>query len=90
MCFDNGYVSLYLYMISLLWYFLIILNIAETASLQKAGDNNEGIPSSLITHLERAKYEKRMKKGKELEVLEDSETVKSFLHKADSLWQFVL
>ena len=39
---------------------------------------NEGIPSLLITHLERAKYEKRMTKGKELEVPEDSETVKSF------------
>ena len=72
-------------MISLLWYFLIILNIAETASLQKAGDNNEGIPSSFVTHLECAKYEKWMTKGKELEVPEDSETVKSFLHKADSL-----
>ena len=49
---------------------------------KKVGDTNEGIPSSFITHLERAKYEKRMTKGKKLEVLEDSETVKNFLHKS--------
>ena len=45
---------------------------------RKLADTNDGIPSSFITHLERAKYEKRMTKGKELEVPEDSETVKSF------------
>ena len=50
-------------------------------------DNNEGIPSTFITHLERAKYEKRMTKGKELKVLEDSDTVKSFFHKSDPLQQ---
>ena len=48
---------------------------------------NEGIPSLLITHLERAKYEKRMTKGKELEVPEDLETVKTFLHRFDPYQQ---
>ena len=48
---------------------------------------DEGIPRSFITHLERAKYEKRMRKGKELEVPEDSEIVKSFLHKSDPFQQ---
>ena len=38
---------------------------------KKVGDTNEGIPSSFITHLEWAQYEKRMTKGKELEVSED-------------------
>ena len=47
---------------------------------KKVGDTNEGIPSSFITHLEQAKYEKRMKKGNEMEVPEDSVTMKSFLH----------
>ena len=51
------------------------------------GDNNEGIPSAFITHLKWAKYEKRMTKGKELEMPEDSDTVKSFLHKSDPLRQ---
>ena len=41
------------------------------------------MPSSFVIHLERVKYEKRMTKGKELEVLEDSETFKSFLHRTD-------
>ena len=50
-------------------------------------DNNEGIPSAFITHLEWAKYEKRMAKGKKIEVPKDSDTVKSFLHKSDPLWQ---
>ena len=54
---------------------------------KKLSDTNEGIPSSFITHLERAKYEKRMTKGKELEVPEDSETVKSFLHRSDPFRQ---
>ena len=54
---------------------------------KKLVDTNEGIPSSFITQLERAKYEKRMTKGKELEVLEDSETVKSFLHRSDPFRQ---
>ena len=54
---------------------------------KKVGDTNEGIPSSFITHLERAKYEKRMTKGKELEVPEDSETFKSFLHRTDPFCQ---
>ena len=54
---------------------------------KKLADTNEGIPSSFITHLERAKYEKRMTKGKELEVPEDSETVKSFLHRSDPFRQ---
>ena len=34
-------------------------------------------------HLERAKYKKRMTKGKELDVSQDSKTVKSVLHRAD-------
>ena len=50
-------------------------------------DSNEGIPSAFITHLERAKYEKRMTKVKELEVPEYSDTVKSFLHKSDPFRQ---
>ena len=54
---------------------------------KKDVDSNDGIPSSFITHLERAKYEKRMTKGKELEVPEDSSTVKSFLHRADPFKQ---
>ena len=54
---------------------------------KKLGDTNEGIPSSFITHLERAKYEKRSRKGKELEVAEDSETVESFLHRSDPFRQ---
>ena len=54
---------------------------------KKTSDTNEGIPSSFITHLERAKYEKMMKKGKELDVPEDSETVKSFLHRANPFQQ---
>ena len=54
---------------------------------KKVGDSNDGIPSSFITHLERAKYEKRMTKGKELEVSEDFATVKSFLHRADPFKQ---
>ena len=54
---------------------------------KKVGDSNDGIPSSFITHLERAKYEKRMTKGKELEVPEDFATVKSFLHRADPFKQ---
>ena len=54
---------------------------------KKDVDSNDGIPSSFITHLERAKYEKRMTKGKELEVSEDSATVKSFLHRADPFKQ---
>ena len=55
----------------------------KPSHFKKVGDTNEGIPSSFITHLERAKYEKRMTKGKELEVSEDSEIVKSFLHRSD-------
>ena len=54
---------------------------------RKLADTNEGIPSSFITHLEQAKYEKRITKGKELEVPEDSETVKSFLHRSDPFRQ---
>ena len=50
-------------------------------------DSNEGIPNAFITHLERAKYEKRMTKGKELEVPEDSNTMKSYLHKSDPFRQ---
>ena len=50
---------------------------------KKVGDTNEGIPSLFITQLERAKFVKRMTKELELEVLEDSETVKSFLHRSD-------
>ena len=61
--------------------------LAESISIKKFEDGNEGIPSSFITHLERAKYEKRMTKGKELELLEDSETVKSFLHRSDPFKQ---
>ena len=54
---------------------------------KKTGGTNDGSPSSFITHLERAKYEKRMTKGKELDVLENSEPVKSFLHMADPFRQ---
>ena len=54
---------------------------------KKTGDSNEGIPSSFITHLERAKYEKRMTNGTELEVPEDAETVKGFLHRANPFRQ---
>ena len=54
------------------------------------GDSNESIPNAFITHLERAKYKKTMTKGKELEVLEDSYIVKSFLHKSDPLQQFIV
>ena len=52
---------------------------------KKLKDGNGGIPSLFITHLERAKYEKRMTKGKEMELPEDSETVKSFLHRVYSM-----
>ena len=54
---------------------------------KKNNDNNDGIPAAFITHLERAKYEKRMTKGKEMELPEDSETVKSFLHRSDPFKQ---
>ena len=40
-----------------------------------------------VTQLERSKYERRIQKGKELELLEDSEIVKSFLHRPDSFKQ---
>ena len=36
---------------------------------------------------ETCRYEKRMTKGKELEVPDDSETVKSFLHRSNPFWQ---
>ena len=55
----------------------------ETPRSKKVGDTNERIPSSFITHLKQAKCEKIMTKGKELGGLEDSETVKSFLHRSD-------
>ena len=49
---------------------------------KKLGASNKVISSSFITHLEHAKCEKRTTKGKELvQVPEDSETVKSFLHR---------
>ena len=38
-------------------------------------------------HLERAKYEKRMTKGKELELSEDSKATKCFLHRVDPFKQ---
>ena len=54
---------------------------------KKTSDTNEQIPSSFITHLERAKYKKRTKKGKELDLPEDLETVKSYLHKDNPFQQ---
>ena len=55
---------------------------------KNVGDTNEGISSSFMTHLEREKYEKRMTKGKELEVPEDSKAmIQSFLHRSDSYRQ---
>ena len=59
------------------------LIIAKPPRFKKVGDTNEGILSSFITHLEQAKYEKGMKKGNEMEVPEDSVTMKTFLHRSE-------
>ena len=39
---------------------------------KKVSDSNDDIPRSFIMYLECAKYEKRMTKGKELELPKDS------------------
>ena len=59
----------------------------RSRSKKTSQDTNEGISTSLITHLERDKYEKRMTKWTELDVPEDSETVQRFLHRADPFRQ---
>ena len=57
---------------------------------KKVSDSNEGILSSFVTHLEHAKYDKRMTNGKQLELVEASEIVKSFSHRGNPYKQFII